>query len=88
MVMKSQYLQFSDSLMSAILMMNNHGFCANKIIKKEANEDEYGWNIMETMGLEATEDEKECKRIYSWWNSYIPIFISLRDGYSHFSMSL
>ena len=44
---------------------------------------------MELMSLEAAEDdENECNNIQKWWDNYIPILLSVRDGYSHFSMSL
>ena len=56
---------------------------------KEFSETEFGWNDMEMIGLAAAEnDEDEYCIIQSWWNNYLPILLSVRDGYSHFSVSL
>lgn len=81
-----KFINFFDKCLSAD---EQTWFLCEREYNKESTETEFGWNDMELMGLLATEDvKKEYKKIESWWNDYLPIVFSTRDGYSHFSISL
>ena len=42
----------------------------------------FRWNEFELMGLEALADDKEsCDMIRLFWDSHIPILMSVKDGY-------
>ncbi|WP_306220165.1 SMI1/KNR4 family protein [Cohnella sp. WQ 127256] len=60
-------------------------------------EDEYNnnsdsafkWNEFEVLSLEAAEnDEKWKSEITSWWDNYLPIVMSVDDGYSFYAIDL
>ncbi|OAB26873.1 glucan biosynthesis protein, partial [Paenibacillus macquariensis] len=60
-------------------------------------EDEYNnnsdsafkWNEFEVLSLEAAEnDEKWKSEITSWWDKYLPIVMSVDDGYSFYAIDL
>ncbi|MEC0090800.1 SMI1/KNR4 family protein [Paenibacillus macquariensis] len=60
-------------------------------------EDEYNdnsdtafkWNEFELLSLEAAEsDEKWKSEITSWWDNYLPIVMSVDDGYSFYAIDL
>ncbi|WP_340003344.1 SMI1/KNR4 family protein [Paenibacillus sp. FSL K6-0276] len=60
-------------------------------------EDEYNnnsdsafkWNEFEELSLEATENDEEWKsEIISWWDKYLPIVMSVDDGYSFYAIDL
>mgnify|MGYP000134511373 CR=1 FL=1 len=45
----------------------------------------FRWNEFELMGLEALADDKEsCDMIRLFWDSHIPILMSVKDGYQLF----
>lgn len=81
-----KFINFFDKCISAD---QQTWFLCEREYNKESTETEFGWNDMELMGLSATEDDQEeYEKIKSWWNDYLPIVFSTRDGYSHFSISL
>ena len=44
----------------------------------------FRWNEFELMGLEALVDDKEsCDMIRLFWDSHIPILMSVKDGYQY-----
>ena len=44
----------------------------------------FRWNEFELMGLEALADDKEsCDMIRLFWDSHIPILMSVKDGYQY-----
>ncbi|MDD2401770.1 MAG: SMI1/KNR4 family protein [Clostridia bacterium] len=60
-------------------------------------EDEYNdvsdfafkWNEFEILSLEAAEgDEKWKAEITEWWNGYLPIVMSVENGYSFYAIDL
>ena len=89
MAVKSDYLQFLNFFKKCISDNKQSWFLCENEYNKESTETEFSWNDMELMGLESTQDdEEEHEKIKRWWNNYLPILFSTRDGYSHFSMSL
>lgn len=60
-------------------------------------EDEYNnnsdiafkWNEFEVLSLEVAENDDEWKvEITSWWDKYLPIVMSVDDGYSFYAIDL
>ena len=60
-------------------------------------EDEYNnnsdiafkWNEFEILSLEVAKNDNEWKyEIASWWDRYLPIVLSVDDGYSFFAIDL
>ncbi|MGG4146838.1 SMI1/KNR4 family protein [Paenibacillus algorifonticola] len=60
-------------------------------------EDEYNnnsgivfkWNEFELLSLEAAENDEEWKaEITSWWDKYLPIVMSVDEGYSFYAIDL
>lgn len=49
----------------------------------------FRWNEFELMGLEALADDKEsCDMIRLFWDSHIPILMSVKDGYQYLCIDL
>lgn len=49
----------------------------------------FRWNEFELMGLEALADDKEsCDMIRRFWDSHIPVLMSVKDGYRYLSIDL
>ena len=48
------------------------------------SDSEFKWNEFECMSLEAAEGDKDFEReIRAFWDSHIPVYMSVRDGYSY-----
>jgi len=89
MATRSDYCKFIAFFQECYACDEQSWFLCEHEYRKDASGTEFGWNVMELMGLEATvDDDEEQKRIHSWWDAHIPILLSVRDGYSHFSISL
>lgn len=55
----------------------------------ESSDNEFRWNEFELMSLEAlADDEEECERIRQFWNTHIPIVMSVKDGYQFLCIDL
>ena len=86
---KSDHFKFLSYFEKCLSENMQSWFLCENEYNKESTETEFGWNDMELMGLAATaDDDEEHESIKNWWDNYIPILFSTRDGYSHFSMSL
>ncbi|MDE6627369.1 MAG: SMI1/KNR4 family protein [Lachnospiraceae bacterium] len=49
----------------------------------------FKWNEFEMISLEAAEGDIEWQQeIISWWDKYLPIVMSVKDGYSFFAIDL
>ena len=50
---------------------------------------EFRWNEFELMGLETfDDDEEETEIIRCFWDTHVPIALSVKDGYRYFSIDL
>ena len=88
MAAKSDYLQFINYFSECYTKDEQSWFLCEQEYRKETNLTEYDWNFCELLTLEAVEDDTERKSTIDWWDNHIPILFSVRDGYSHFSISL
>lgn len=47
------------------------------------------WNEWELISLQSAEGDDEWKeKIVDFWNNHLPIFLSVRDGYSYYAISM
>ena len=84
----TQYYEFICYFSECYTVDEQSWFLCETEYTKEADDTELGWNVMESMSLEASEHEHESQSIKEWWDDHLPILLSTRDGYSHFSISL
>jgi len=50
---------------------------------------DFKWNEFENLSLEAAEDDIEWKnQIEKWWDNYLPILMSVNDGYSFYAIDI
>ncbi len=55
----------------------------------EQDENVFQWNEWERISLESAEDDAEWgKAITAFWDSYFPIVLSVKDGYSYYAISM
>lgn len=47
------------------------------------SESAFKWNEFELMSLEAADDEDLAQEITAFWDSHLPVYFSVRDGYSY-----
>lgn len=52
----------------------------------EQSDSAFVWNEFETQSLDAALDDADEKKIKDFWNRHLPIFISVKDGYSFFAI--
>lgn len=52
------------------------------------SDSEWRWNEMEEMMLVWAEDEAEKAAITRFWDTHIPVLLSMHSGYAYFAMSL
>jgi len=53
------------------------------------SDNEFKWNEFELLSLEWSEDDKEeLVNISKFWNSHIPILLSVKEGYQFLAISL
>ncbi|TRY30145.1 SMI1/KNR4 family protein [Aliiglaciecola sp. M165] len=58
-------------------------------VVSEESKDAFRWNEFELMSIESAEDDKdEIDRIKSFWDSHIPFFMSVEDGYEYYAVSV
>ena len=49
----------------------------------------FKWNEYEIISLDAAGKDRNWKReIISWWDKYLPIVMSVQDGYSYYAIDL
>ena len=49
----------------------------------------FKWNEFEVLSLDAAKDDDEWKsEISTWWDSHLPIIMSVDDGYSFYAIDL
>lgn len=47
------------------------------------------WNEWELISLKSAEDDNEWKNsIIDFWNNHLPIFLSVKDGYAYYAISM
>jgi len=84
----SDYAYFVKLFAECVTNDRQSWFLCEEDYEIDSNEVDFGWNNMEYIELLAAEDDDERIDIQHWWDDNLPIFISVRDGYSHFSLSL
>lgn len=52
------------------------------------SESSFAWNEFEKQSLEAALDQEDEERVKEFWGKHLPIFISVKDGYSFIALSL
>ncbi|WP_145414242.1 SMI1/KNR4 family protein [Paenibacillus xylanexedens] len=53
------------------------------------SDSEFHWNEYELISLDAAMDDEAWRsEITSWWDQYLPIMMSVRDGYSFYAIDL
>lgn len=82
------YLEFLKKIKQCIAPSNKIWF----ICEDEYNNNSdiaFKWNEFEVLSLEVAENDEEWKaEIILWWNNYLPIVMSVNNGYSFYAIDL
>ncbi|WP_338551334.1 SMI1/KNR4 family protein [Paenibacillus sp. KS-LC4] len=82
------YLEFLKRVKKCITPSEKTWFICEDEYNNNADS-AFRWNEFEVLSLEAAENDAEWKsEITSWWDKYLPIIISVDDGYSFYAIDL
>jgi len=83
-----EYISFLESFESIINDSDTTWFLSVFDFNGKSN-NEFKWNEFELLSLEwSEEDEEELNNITSFWNSHIPILMSVNNGFQFLAISL